>query len=84
MRAALTDDFSMRIVAADRAFPTVMLSPFRNTSCPLWQTGAPGQPGLEAETLAVRGARFAAVAVHFDYGNGMLGGAIQVLALMPP
>ena len=54
------------------SYPKLVLS--------MWQTGA-GQPRWEVETLAVRGERFAAVAVQADYGNGMLGAAIQVVGL---
>ena len=46
----------------------------------MWQTGA-GQPRWELETLAVRGERFAAVAVQTDYGNGMLRESINVIGL---
>jgi hypothetical protein len=47
----------------------------------VWQTGADGQPRWETETLAVRGERFAGVAVRVDYGNGMTFDAIQVIGL---
>ena len=47
----------------------------------LWQTGTGGQPRFEAETLAVRGERFAAVAAQTDYGNGMLTESIHVVGL---
>ena len=40
-----------------------------------------GQPRWELETLAVRGERFAAVAVQTDYGNGMLRESIDVIGL---
>ena len=60
----------MRFPDADAEFaPKIIVSK--------WQTGA-GQPRWELETLAVRGERFAAVAVQFDYGNGMLSDYINV------
>jgi hypothetical protein len=46
----------------------------------MWQTGA-GQPRWKTETLAVRGERFAALAVETDYGNGMLLDSIIVIGL---
>ena len=47
----------------------------------LWLTGTGGQPRFEAETLAVRGERFAAVAAQTAYGNGMLTESIHVVGL---
>ena len=77
VRAILTDDFvfesrrsGVRFPDADAEFaPKIIVSK--------WQTGA-GQPRWELETLAVRGERFAAVAVQFDYGNGMRSDYINV------
>ena len=71
----------MRIVAADRAFPTLMLSPIRSSSRPFGKPVLLGNHDSRAETLAVRGERFAAVAVQIDYGNGMLRESIHVIGL---
>ena len=73
VRAGLTDDFAYEdrrsgpsFPDADaESFPKFVVSHLANRCC--------GQPRCEHETLAVRGERFAAVAVQPDYGNGMLG-----------
>ena len=80
VRAGLTDDF----VYEDRrllSFPDADAESFPKVILSTWQTGAAGQPRSDGETLAVRGERFAAVAVQTDYGNGMLAEYVGVFGL---
>jgi len=79
--AALTDDFSYEDRRSGPSFPDADGESFARGVLSIWQTGADGQPSFEAETLAVRGERFAAIAFQTDYGNGMQSDYIQVVAL---
>jgi len=80
VRAGLTDDFAYEDRRSGPSFPDADAESFAKFLLTMWQTGA-GQPRWEPETLAVRGERFAAVAVQMDYGNGMLGDFIVVIGV---
>lgn len=81
VRAALTHDFAYEDRHRGVNFPTADAESYPKILRSAWQTGAGGQPRIETETLAVRGERFAALAVTIDYGNGMLRETIHVVAL---
>jgi hypothetical protein len=81
LRAGLTDDFTFEDRRSGLSFPDADADSWPKMIETLWRTGADGQPRFEAETLAVRGERFAAVAAQTDYGNGMLTESIHVVAL---
>ena len=81
VRAGLTDDFTYEDRRSGPSFPDADAESFPRTVLSMWQTGAPGQPRFEPETLAVRGERFAAVAVRTVYGNGMVLETINVIGL---
>ena len=81
VRAGLTDDFAFEDRRSGLSFPDADAESFPKVVVSMWQTGAPGHPRFEAETLAVRGERFAAVAVQTVYGNGMLLETINVIGL---
>ena len=80
-RAGLTDDFTYEDRRSGPSFPDADAETYSKIVLSVWQTGADGQPRWETETLAVRGERFAGVAVRVDYGNGMTFDAIQVIGL---
>jgi hypothetical protein len=79
-RAGLTDDFVYEDRRSGPSFPHADAESFPKLVSTMWQTGA-GQPRFEVETLAVRGERFAALAVQLDYGTGMLSESIFVIGL---
>jgi hypothetical protein len=79
VRAGLADDFVHEDRRRGPTFPDGGAESYTKVILSLWQTGAPGQPRWEHETLAVRGERFAAVAVQTVYGNGMRNEALQVI-----
>jgi len=81
VRAGLTDDFAYEDRRSGPSFPDADAESFPRVVLSMWQTGADGQPGFAPETLAVRGERFAAVAVQTDFGNGMLLETINVIGL---
>jgi hypothetical protein len=81
VRAGLTDDFTFEDRRRGLSFPDADADSFPKVVVSMWQTGAPGQPQFEPETLAVRGDRFAAVAVRTVYGNGMVLETINVIGL---
>lgn len=80
VRAAVTDDFAYENRRRGPRFPDGDAESLSKQLRSFWQRGA-GQPRFETETVAVRGERFAAVAIHVDYGNGMLGDTIIVIGL---
>jgi hypothetical protein len=80
LRAGFTDDFAYEDRRSGPSFPDGDAASAPKFVLSMWQTGA-GQPRWEVETLAVRGERFAALAVQTDYGNGMLVEAIEVFGL---
>ena len=80
VRAMLTEDFTYEDRRSGPSFPDADAESVPKYVLSMWQTGA-GQPRWETETLAVRGERFAAVAIHTDYGNGMLLDSIDVFGL---
>jgi hypothetical protein len=80
LRAGLTDDFALEDRRSGPSFPDIDAESLPKYVLSMWQTGA-GQPRWEGETLAVRGERFAAVAVRVDYGNGMLRDDVHVIGL---
>ena len=80
VRAWLTDDFTYEDRRSGPSFPAADAESVPKYVLSMWQTGA-GQPRWETETLAVRGERFAAMAIHTDYGNGMLLDSIDVFGL---
>jgi hypothetical protein len=82
-RATLTDDFVYEDRRSSMPFPDADAASFPAFAASIWQTGAGGRPRFEHETLAVRGERFAALAVRIDYGNGMLFESIHAIALDP-
>lgn len=81
VRAGLTDDFAYEDRRSGPSFPDADAEAMPKVVLSSWQTGAAGQPRSEGETLAVRGERFAAVAIQTDYGNGMLTEYIGVIGL---
>ena len=81
VRAGLTDDFAYEDRRRGPSFPDADAESYPKVVRSVWQTGTAGQPRWELETLAVRGERFAAMAVQTDYGNGMLTETINVNAL---
>ena len=81
VRAVLTDDFTYDDRRSGPNFPDADADSFAKFFLTAWQTGADGQPRFEAETLAERGERFAAVVAQVDYGNGMVGDFIIVIGL---
>jgi hypothetical protein len=81
VRAGLTDDFAFEDRRSGPSFPDADAEAMPKVVASMWQTGADGQPRWERETLAVRGERFAAVAVQTDFGNGMLLETINVIGL---
>jgi hypothetical protein len=80
VRAGLTDDFVSEDRRRGLSFPDADAESLPKVVFSMWQTGA-GQPRWSTETLAVRGERFAAVAIQTDYGNGMLTEYIGVIGL---
>jgi hypothetical protein len=80
VRAALTDGFTYEDRRSGPTFPDADAESYPRYVLSMWQTGA-GQPRWSIEILAVRGERFAAVAILTDYGNGMLSDAIDVIGL---
>jgi hypothetical protein len=80
VRAALTDDFTYEDRRTGVTFPDCDAESAPKLHVSNWQTGA-GEPRWESNPLAVRGERFAALAVRVDYGNGMLGDSVQVVGL---
>jgi hypothetical protein len=75
------DDFAYEDRRSGPNFPDADAESIPKVVLSVWQTGADGQPRFEPETLAVRGERFAAVAVQTDFGNGMLLETINVIGL---
>jgi hypothetical protein len=80
VRAGLTDDFTYEDRRSGPSFPDADADSIPKVVLSIWQTGA-GKPRWSTETLAVRGERFAAVAVEVDYGNGMVRENICVVGL---
>lgn len=80
VRAGLTDDFAFENRRSGVRFPSGDAESSSKIVLSNWQTGA-GKPRWELKTLAVRGERFAAVAIQQDYGNGMLSDGIMVIGL---
>ena len=72
LRAGLTDDFEYQDRRTGLRFPDSDAESYPKLFMTIWQTGTGALPRFEHETLAVRGQRFAAVAVRVDYGNGMI------------
>ena len=81
VRAGLTDHFAYEDRRSGPSFPDADAQSFPKIIESTWQTGAAGRPRIDSEMLAVRGERFAAVAVQTDYGNGMRSDYIQVIGL---
>jgi hypothetical protein len=81
VRAGLTDDFSHEDRKRGVRFPDGDADSYPLILRSIWQTTADGRPQIEAETVAVRGERFAAIRIQVDYGNGMLSGSIHVFGL---
>src|SRR6185369_4480841 len=71
VRAGLTDDFAYEDRRSGPSFPDADAESLPKVVLSMWQVGA-GKPRWSTETLAVRGERFAAVAIQVDYGNGMM------------
>ena len=80
VRASLTDDFTYQDRRSGPTFADADAESFPTYVESYWLTGASGPPRFELETLAVRGERFAAVAVHVDY-DGLLLETISVVGL---
>ena len=76
LRAGLTDDFAYEDRRSGPSMPDADAESYPKLILACGEPVRGNQDG-RVETLAVRGERFAAVAVQADYGNGMLGAAIQ-------
>ena len=83
VRAGLADDFIYEDRRRGLRFPDADADAYPAFLGSVWQTGAGGRPRFEAETLAVRGERFAVIGIQIDYGNGMLTESIHVFGLDP-
>jgi hypothetical protein len=81
VRSGLTDDFAYEDRRHGVSYPDFDAETYPKYVLSIWQTGAGGQPRFEHKTLAVRGERFAAVAVQTDFGNGFLVEYISVVGV---
>jgi hypothetical protein len=80
VRAGLSDDFAYEDRRHGPSFPGTDAQSHPRFLQSIWETGV-GRPEFAFEVLAVRGERFAAVALQVDYGNGMVTESIHVVAL---
>jgi len=83
LRAGLTDDFGYEDRRSGWKFPNADAESYPKVLLSIWETGAGGQPRFGMKTLAVRGERFAAIAMEVDYGNGMTIESIHIFGLDP-
>ena len=78
VRATLTDDFTYEDRRSGPTLPEIGAEYFPKVVNSHWETGAAARPRFKNKTLAVRGERFAAVAIQVDY-DGMLIESIDVI-----
>jgi hypothetical protein len=82
IRASVTDDFTHED-HGPLHFPNADADTWGQQIESLWLTGADGQLRTGCRTVAVRGERFAALAVTVDFGNGMISEWAVVAGLDP-